>query len=110
MQESYILTNYSLKSNNIKNINIEFSKPVFLNKFYINIDGLLHNAKQISFSKNRWKQNPQRFCLDHYNQPDYFKIVLMANKIPSVFAFDKENLKDGIIIAPLESTILKTIE
>jgi hypothetical protein len=34
----------------------------------------------------------------------------MANKIPSVFAFDKENLKDGIIIAPLESTILKTIE
>lgn len=109
MQESFLPHFYKNKSRNIKFINNEFSKPIFLNRFYANIDGLIYNSKKVEFNNNKWVQNPQKFCLDHYEKQDYYKIILLVNRISSMFLFDRDNLKDGLIIAPYERSILKTI-
>lgn len=109
MQESFVPSNYKQKPPNIKFIINEFSKPLFLNRFYINLDGLIYNSKKINFNNNKWIQNPQKFCLDHYKIHDYYIVVLLVNNIPSIFDFDKHNFKDGVILAPSEQSILKTI-
>jgi hypothetical protein len=109
MQESNIILNNRQQSVNSKTIISEFAKPIFLNRFYTNLDGLVYNSRKIEFNKNKWIQNPQQFCLDHYRNHNYYKIILLVNSISSIFDFDRYNFKDGLILAPSETSIINTL-
>lgn len=106
---SNTLVIYKQKHKNIQYIINEFSKPLFLNKFYINKDGLIYNSDTISTFREVWKQNPQKLAMEYYDEIEYYRIILLVNNIPSIFAFDAKNLKNGHIIVPKKNTILKIL-
>jgi uncharacterized hydantoinase/oxoprolinase family protein len=108
-QISNTLVNYKTKHKNIQYIINEFDKPLFLNKFYINREGLIYNSDIIKTFREVWKQNPQRLALEFYNEFEFYKIILLVNNIPSVFAFDAVNLKNRHVLVPKKNTILQII-
>jgi tryptophan-rich sensory protein len=77
--------------------------------FYLNRDGLIYNADKIKTFNNVWTQNPQKFALDHYGKYEFYHIILLVNNIWSTFLFDKQNLKNEIIIAPKENVIFQIL-
>ena len=108
-QASNTLVTYKQKHKNIQYIIDEFAKPLFLNKFYINKDGLIYNSDIIKTFREVWKQNPQKLAMEYYDDFEFYRIILLVNNIPSVFAFDAKNLKNGQIIVPKKNTILKIL-
>ena len=52
---------------------------------------------------------PEVFCLDFYNEHNYYPIILLVNNISTIFEFKIENLDQRIIIAPYEETIIKVL-
>ncbi len=87
----------------------EFKKPIFQNIFFQNIDALKLNAEEVLFSDNTWHQCPQKFCLDYYDEPYFFMVILMANNITSIFNFKLDNIPTRLIIAPKKSKISKLV-
>jgi len=108
-QASNVLVNFRQKYKNTQFIIQEFDKPLFENRFFINKNGLIYNSKSVPNFQNIWVQNPQRFALDYYGDYDFYRIILLVNDINSVFRFDLNNLKNGVIIAPSKTAILQTI-
>lgn len=109
MQESNILVNYDLKSKLVKELITEFTKPIFLNRYFINLDALKINSDIVPFNKNTWDQNPQQFCFDYYKIYEYYLVILLVNNIKSMFYFKKDNLNKGMIIAPKEDKIISIL-
>jgi len=86
----------------------EFNKPIHENLFMINLLFLKTNSDHVSFNNTKWEMRPEVFCLDQYEDRFYFyPIILLVNEISTIFNFTRENLKNGIIIAPLLEAILK---
>ena len=100
---------FSRQSYNIKRILKEFKKPIHENTFFINLDLLRKDSKFINFTESRWKMRPEVFCLDFYNEHNYYPIILLVNNISTIFEFKIENLDQRIIIAPYEETIIKVL-
>ena len=87
----------------------EFKKPIFQNIFFQNISALKQNADKVEFSDNTWHQRPEKFCLDYYNEPYLFMVILLINNIKSIFSFKIDNFSDRMIIAPKKSKISKIV-
>lgn len=84
----------------------EFSKPIFLNKFFINKDFLLKNSETVIFNKDKWFHRVEKFCLDKYEEHNYYPIILMMNNLGSRFAFHPRNISTPYIIAPKKTAII----
>lgn len=94
-------------TNNIMRINNEFSKNIFENRYFINLDYLLDESNQVEF-KQIWEYNPQKFCSEYYELADLYPIVLLTNKLNSIFEFKAERLKN-FILAPTATSIYKVL-
>lgn len=88
----------------------EFNKPIHENLFMINLLFLKTNSEHVSFNNTKWEMRPEVFCLDQYEDRFYFyPIILLVNEISTIFNFTRENLRNGIVIAPLLEAILKFV-
>jgi len=81
-------------------ISKEFNKSIHDNVFYMNKDYLLLNCKLVPFSKEIWKYRPELFCAEYYEVPLIYPVIIMINKLKSIFEFLPENLKRRKIISP----------
>lgn len=93
------------KTTDHQKIDAEFNNSIFDNIFWINQEGLLREAKTVIFDKDKWEYNPQQFCLDHYNDVSFYRIVMMVNNIGSIFEFKRDNFKDNKIRVPIVNEI-----
>jgi hypothetical protein len=84
----------------VKNMWLEYKKPIFENVFFNNKYILLQNAKYILFNVDKWKMRPHEFCQDYYSEQYLYPIILTVNDINSIFDFLPENFYNNFIIAP----------
>lgn len=92
---------------NIVRINDEFNRNIFENKYFINLDYLIDESSSIVF-KQVWEHNPHKFCFEYYGLTDLYPIVLIVNKLNSIFEFKAERLKN-FVLAPTASSIYKIL-
>ena len=85
---------------NIRKIHDEFNKNIFENKYFINLEFLLSSSYTVDF-KQTWQLNPQKFCYDEYEIPELYPVVLMVNRLNSMFEFKSDTLKNKIVTPPL---------
>lgn len=88
----------------------EFNKSIHDNVFYMNKDYLLLNCKLVNFSKEIWKYRPEFFCAEYYETPLIYPVIIMINKLKSIFEFLPENLERQQIIAPKLQTITECLK
>jgi len=97
----------------VKKIFTEFSKPIFNNVFFNNLATLRMNADFVDFNVDKWYQRPTVFCLDIYNEPQLFPVILLVNNIKSFFEFTSDYFpkvdNKHVIIAPYRSEIRKVL-
>lgn len=103
-----ILHQYKSLPPNIKKIVSEFTKPIHSNRFLNSIESLKQDSKKINFD-TKWNNNPQKFALDYYGYAEYYLVVLLVNNLKSIFEFNLDYIKESIILAPHEYTIINTI-
>jgi len=94
-------------SQNIKNIYKEFNGELFNNKFYINLDYLLDSSIKVQFQQV-WTYNPQKFCLAQYSIYELYPIILLVNKVNTIFEFKPDSLNQ-VIISPSLFSINKVL-
>lgn len=87
---------------NIRKINSEFSKNIFENKFFNNMDYLLSESINLPFVQT-WILNPQKFCQDTYSTYEVYPVILLINKLNSMFEFKPDKLKNSIITPSIDS-------
>ena len=87
----------------------EFKKPIFENRLYINKKALNIYSDKVKFKDLNWNQNPQKFCLDHYGEHEFYPIVLLANNIHSMFLFNFDRFVNSDIIAPKINDVIKIL-
>lgn len=109
------LTNH-LESQNIdvKNIFKEFAKPILSNVFFTNLAVLRLESDFYEFTNDRWIQRPTIFCMDNYEEPLLYPIILLVNNIKTFFEFTPERFvstvkNQRIIIAPHRTIINKVL-
>lgn len=108
-KSSNIIERYNEKSNDALLVINEFKKPLFKNRLYVSMKGLILNASLINFNDITWNQNPQKFSLDHYGQYDFYPIILLMNNIHSMFLFNMDRFSNTPVIAPKINDILQTL-
>jgi hypothetical protein len=99
----------------VKNIFSEFSKPILNNVFLTNIAALRLESKFYEFTNDRWSQRPSIFCLDVYDEPLIYPVIMLVNNIKSFLEFTPShfpiaNNNRRIIIAPYRETINKVLQ
>jgi len=95
------------KPETIREIELEFTKNIFENRFFKNKSYLISNSKSIAF-ESTWNLNPQQFCLDTYDIYEIYPIILLVNNVNSMFEFKVENITNKII-APTIYTIFNLL-
>jgi len=70
------------------------------NMYRLNLQSLLTDFANVEFSDSAWTYNPKLFCTDYYRDPDLFPIILLVNKLKSMFDFKATNLTNSLIKAP----------
>jgi len=109
-QTSNLNVHFKQLSTNTNRIVEEFTKPIHLNVFSRNKESLLLNCEVVFFEKDNWKMRPDIFCMEHYKDPYFYPVVLMINKLGSVFEFVPDNLIKGLIIAPIRRKMIKLLD
>lgn len=119
MQTQQMSLNDSLQLQpvDIKKIFKEFAKPILHNCFFNNLASLRLNSDFIDFNADRWYQRPTVFCLDVYDEPQLFQVILLVNNIKSFLEFIPENFPyvgqvlygKRVIIAPYRSEIRRIL-
>ena len=85
----------------------EFNKSIHANTFNVNLAALKDNMNIVPFDNNKWDKNPHKFCLDHYNLAEYYKLILLVNNCKTLFDFTPTKLNREIM-AP-KMGIIETI-
>jgi hypothetical protein len=104
-----IRTDISLKTTDQRKIDVEFSKNIFHNIYFKNLEGLKEKSDIVLFNNDKWEQNPMKFCLDRYKEVGFYKIILLINDVGSMFNFKSENFKDFKIYAPPRREMMKIL-
>lgn len=109
------LTDYfASQTSDVKNIFKEFAKPILSNVFFTNLAGLRLESDFYEFKNDRWVQRPWIFCLDSYDEPLLFPVIMLVNNIKTFLEFTPDRFpptitNQRIIIAPYRSTISKIL-
>jgi len=98
-----------LRTTDRRKLDIEFSKGIFDNIFFKNLEGLLEKSEVVIFNDPKWEQNPHKFSLDYYGEVSYCNVIMLVNNVASMFSFKSENFKDFKIYVPLRREILKVL-
>ena len=109
-----LIEHFASQSNDVKQIFREFAKPILSNVFFTNLAALRLESDYYEFTNDRWTQQPTIFCLDNYNEPLLYPVIMLVNNIKTFFEFTPERFpitvkNQRIIIAPYRSTIIKVL-
>ena len=113
-QTSSLIEHFANQSNDVKNIFKEFAKPILDNVIFTNLAALRLESDFYEFTNDRWMQRPTIFCMDNYDEPLLYPVIMLVNNIKSFFEFTPERFvptskNQRIIIAPYRSTISKIL-
>jgi len=97
---SNLKKHFDYQNINIKNILNEFTKPIYLNIFFRNLDFLTLKSDLIIFNNNKWYQQPNLFCKDYYDEPYVSPVILLINNIGSFLDFKPTNFINELIMCP----------
>ncbi len=92
----------------------EFKKPILSNVFFTNLAALRLESTFYEFKNDRWNQRPTIFCLDVYQEPLFYPVIMLVNNIKTFLEFTPERFarttnNQQIIIAPYRETIVKIL-
>jgi len=109
-----ITEHLSQQSIDVKNVFNEFAKPIFSNVFFTNLAALRLESNFYEFKVDRWNQKPTIFCLDIYDEPLLYPIIMLVNNIKTFLEFTPERFaptikNQRIIVAPYRQTIVKIL-
>ncbi len=107
-----LINHFSSQATDVKRIFKEFSKPILSNVFFTNLAALRLESDFYEFTKDRWVQRPTIFCMDNYDEPMLYPIIMLVNNIKTFLEFTPDRFvptikNQRIIIAPYRSTINK---
>ena len=113
-QTTSLIEHLSSQSLDIKNIFKEFAKPILSNVFFTNLAALRLESDFYEFTNDRWTQQPAIFCMDNYEEPLLYPVIMLVNNIKTFFEFTPERFaptikNQRIIIAPYRRTINKIL-
>ncbi|MDD4081877.1 MAG: hypothetical protein PHD05_00685 [Sphaerochaetaceae bacterium] len=99
----------------VKNIFSEFEKPILNNVFLTNIAVLRIESNFYEFTNDRWVQRPSVFCLDVYNEPLLYPVIMLVNNIKTFLEFIPDHFPiasngQRTIIAPYKETISRVLQ
>lgn len=109
-----LVDHFSSQSSDVKGIFEEFAKPILSNVFFTNLAALRLESDFYEFTNDRWMQRPTIFCMDNYDEPLLYPVILLVNNIKSFLEFTPDRFvptvkNQRIIIAPYRSTISKIL-
>jgi len=98
----------------VKNIFKEFAKPILSNVFFTNLAALRLESDFYEFTNDRWVQRPTIFCMDVYDEPLLYPVIMLVNNIKTFFEFTPDRFiptikNQRIIIASYRTTINKVL-
>jgi hypothetical protein len=113
-QTTSLLDHFASQTLDVKNIFKEFSKPILSNVFFTNLAALRLESDYYEFTNDRWIQRPTIFCMDNYDEPLLYPIIMLVNNIKTFFEFTPERFaptikNQRIIIAPYRNIISKIL-
>jgi hypothetical protein len=105
---------FANQTSEVKNIFNEFKKPILDNVFFTNLGVLRIESDFYEFTNDRWVQRPSIFCMDIYEEPMLYPVIMLVNNIKSFIDFIPSKLitsvnNKSIIIAPNRRTINKIL-
>ena len=100
---------YNIQKLDYIKVQHEFTRSIHENVFRTNLDYLLINSSFYNFDKNTWKMRPDFFCADIYEHSFLYPIILLTNKLKSVFEFVPEKLRDNVIVTPSIQSITRIL-
>jgi len=71
---------------------------IFNNRLRQHREYLIENSEYIKFDKDIWRHRPDTYCLDYYNDPYIWPVIITINNLRSYFDFTPESVP--IIITP----------
>lgn len=105
---------FASQTSDVKQIFEEFAKPILNNVFFTNLAALRLESDFYEFTNDRWMQRPTIFCMDVYDEPLLYPVIMLVNNIKTFFEFTPERFvptikNQRIIIAPYRTTINKIL-
>ena len=109
-----LLDTFAAQTSDVKKIFTEFEKPILDNVFFTNLASLRLESTFYEFTNDRWNQKPTIFCMDIYNEPMIYPVIMLVNNIKSFLEFTPDRFVptskgQRIIIAPYRDTIIKIL-
>jgi hypothetical protein len=109
-----LLDHFASQTSEVKNIFKEFEKPILSNVFFTNLAALRLESDYHEFTNDRWNQRPTIFCMDNYEEPLLYPIIMLVNNIKTFFEFTPGRFpatikNQRIIIAPHRRIISKIL-
>ena len=113
-QTSSLTDHFSSQTSEVKKVFKEFSKPILSNVFFTNLAALRLESDFYEFTNGRWMQRPWIFCMDKYDEPSLYPIIMLVNNIKTFLEFTPDRFastikNQSIIIAPYRTTITKIL-
>jgi len=104
---------FANQSDIVKSIFKEFTKPIFGNVFFTNLSALRKESNLYEFKNDSWSQRPMVFCLDCYEEPSFYPVIMLVNNIKSFLEFVPVKFQliknQRVIIAPYRQSIIKIL-
>lgn len=105
---------FASQISDVKNIFAEFEKPILSNVFFTNLAALRLESDYYEFTNDRWIQRPTIFCMDVYDEPLLYPVIMLVNNIKTFLEFTPERFvptlkNQRIIITPYRTTISKIL-
>lgn len=109
-----LTSHFASQSSDVKNIFKEFAKPILSNVFFTNLAALRLESDFYEFTNDRWMQRPTIFCMDVYNEPQLYPVIMLVNNVKTFLEFTPDRFiptfkNQRIIIAPYRTTISKIL-
>jgi len=113
-QSVSLIDHFNSQPSDVKQIFQEFSKPILSNVFFTNLAALRLESDFYEFTNDRWVQRPTIFCLDVYDEPLLYPVIMLVNNIKTFMEFTPDRFiptlqNKRIIIAPYRTTINKIL-
>jgi hypothetical protein len=93
---SNVLVSFEQQTPTSKLIFHQMSLVPMLNQILNNKKNFLYESSIVPFDNSNWKHNPQLFCLDKYDDPNLYPIILSCNNLSSIYQFTSDQLRKGI--------------
>lgn len=87
---------FSSYTSDVRSLLNEFKKSPHSNIFYKNRKGLIDSCKTVDFNNEKWNYNPMQFCQDEYKKQYYYPVILICNRIGSIYDFNHNTLNGKI--------------